>query len=186
MTAAIRHATADDAEAIAAIYGPYCTDSRISFEETAPDAGEMARRIVGEKPGYHPWFVAEEAGAIIGYAASSPFRTRPAYRWSVETGIYLAPGAQGRGIGRALLETMLTTLARQGYVAVIGAIALPNPASVALHERLGFERVGAYRGTGFKQGAWLDVELWQKDLAPRSNSPAEPRPFAGGLTADSR
>jgi phosphinothricin acetyltransferase len=178
MTVAIRLATTADAAAIAAIYGPYCTASRISFEVTAPDPEEMARRIAGEKPGYHPWFVAEEAGTILGYAASSPFRTRPAYRWSVETGIYLAPGAQGRGIGQALLETMLATLERQGYVAVIGAIALPNPASVALHERLGFERVGAYRGTGFKQGEWLDVGLWQKDLAPRRERPSEPRPFA--------
>jgi phosphinothricin acetyltransferase len=179
MSVAIRLAGPADAEAIAAIYGPYCTDSRISFEEEAPGASEMARRIEGDRPGFHPWYVAEEDGTILGYAASSPFRTRPAYRWSVETGIYLAPGAQGRGIGRALLETILATLERQGYVSAIGAIALPNPASVALHEKLGFENVGAYRGTGFKQGQWLDVGLWQKDLAPRSNRPAEPVPYAG-------
>jgi L-amino acid N-acyltransferase YncA len=179
MTAVIRLATPADAEAIAAIYGPYCTDSRISFEEVAPDSAEMARRIEGEWPGYHPWFVAEEDGTILGYAASSPFRTRPAYRWSVETGIYLAPGAQGRGLGRALLETMLGALERQGYVSVIGAIALPNPASLALHEWLGFDKVGVYRGTGFKHGQWLDVGLWQKDLRERSENPAEPRPFAG-------
>jgi phosphinothricin acetyltransferase len=179
MSLAIRLATAADALAIAVIYGPYCTDSRVSFEEEAPDAAEMARRIDGERPGFHPWLVAEEAGTILGYAASSPFRTRRAYRWSVETGIYLAPGAQGRGIGRALLERMIGLLERQGYVAVIGAIALPNPASVALHETLGFERVGAYRGTGFKQGEWLDVGLWQRDLAARSAVPAEPLPFVG-------
>ena len=178
MTFAIRPATAADAGAIAAIYGPYCTGSRVSFEEVAPDSAEMARRIAGDRPGFHPWFVAEEEGAILGYAASSPFRARPAYRWSVETGIYLAPGAQGGGVGRALLETMLTALERQGYVSVIGAIALPNPASVALHEKLGFEKVGAYRGTGFKQGQWLDVGLWQKDLTPRSSQPAEPLPYA--------
>lgn len=189
MSVAIRLATANDAAAIAAIYGPYCTDSRISFEETAPDADEMARRIAGDRPGYHPWLVAEEDGAILGYAASSPFRTRPAYRWSVETGLYLAPEAQGRGIGRALLERLIGLLARQGYVAVIGAIALPNEASVALHEKLGFDQTGAYRGTGFKQGAWLDVGLWQKDLAPRSPEPAEPKPFAelaAGLIASTR
>ena len=179
MTFAIRLATAADAPAIAAIYGPYCTDSRISFEETAPDAEEMVRRIEGEKPGYHPWFVAEEAGVVLGYAASSPFRTRRAYRWSVETGLYLTPAAQGRGIGGALLERLIGLLEQQGYVAVIGAIALPNPASVALHERLGFSHVGAYRGTGFKQGEWLDVGLWQRDLAPRLAVPAEPLPFAG-------
>ena len=179
MCFAIRLATPADADAIAAIYGPYCTDSRISFEEEPPCAAEMGRRIEGDRPGFHPWFVAEEGDTRLGYVASSPFRTRPAYRWSVETGIYLAPGVQGRGIGRALLATMVETLERQGYVSAIGAIALPNPASVALHEKLGVERVGAYRGTGFKQGEWLDVGLWQKDLAPRSAQPAEPRPFAG-------
>ena len=177
MTAAIRLANAADAAAIAAIYGPYCTGSRISFEETAPDTSEMARRILGDRPRFHPWFVAEEGGEVLGYAASSPFRTRRAYRWSVESGLYLAPAAQGKGIGRALLEALVELLERQGYVAVIGAIALPNPASVALHEKLGFERVGAYRGTGFKQGEWLDVGLWQRDLAPRSARPEEPRPF---------
>jgi len=183
MTVVIRLATPADAAAIAAIYAPYCTRSRISFEETAPDAKEMARRIAGDKPGYHPWFVAEKEGAILGYAASSPFRTRPAYRWSVETGLYLMSAEQGKGIGRTLLATLLKLLEQQGYVAAIGAIALPNPASVALHERLGFERVGAYRGTGFKQGEWLDVGLWQKDLALRTEQPAEPVLYASLISA---
>ena len=84
---------------------------------------------------------------MLGYAASSPFRTRRAYRWTVETGIYLAPEAYGRGIGRALLSTLLQLLERQGYVAAIGAVALPNDASVALHEKLGFTYAGAYRGS---------------------------------------
>jgi phosphinothricin acetyltransferase len=122
--------------------------------------------------------VAEEDGRILGYAASAPFRTRPAYRWTVETGIYLAPDAFGRGIGRTLLSTLLETLERQGYVAAIGAIALPNPASIALHERLGFSFNGAYRGVGFKCGEWLDVGLWQKELAPRSEVPSKPLPAA--------
>ena len=179
MAVGIRLATERDAEALAAIYAPYVTDSPISFEEVAPDADEMRRRIRGERPGCHPWLLAEESGGIIGYCASSPFRTRPAYRWAVETGIYLALGAQGRGVGRALLKAMCELLERQGYVAVIGAIALPNSASVALHEKAGFVHVGGYRGTGFKHGQWLDVGLWQRDLAPRTDSPAEPKPFAG-------
>ena len=178
MTVSIRLATEQDAAALAAIYAPYVTDSPISFEEVAPDPVEMARRIRGGRPGFHPWLLAEESGEVLGYCASSPFRTRPAYRWSVETGIYLSPEAKGRGFGRALLDAMTSLLERQGYVAVIGAIALPNPASVALHEKAGFVHVGGYRGTGFKQGAWLDVGLWQKDLASRSATPAEPRPFA--------
>lgn len=175
----IRLAGEEDAAGIAAIYRPYVEDSRISFEEAAPDTEEMARRISGEMPGYYPWFVAEEDGRLLGYAASSPFRTRPAYRWTVETGIYLGPSAQGRGLGRALLTRLLEVLEGQGYVAAIGAIALPNDASVALHEKLGFIHTGTYRGVGFKMGAWLDVGLWEKELALRSNPPAEPLPFAG-------
>lgn len=178
MAVLIRLARESDAAAIAAIYRRYVVDSRISFEEAAPCAAEMARRIRGEMPGYHPWYVAEDEDRILGYAASSPFRTRPAYRWTVETGIYLAEDAMGRGIGRALLSTLLGTLQRQGYVAAIGAIALPNDASVALHEKLGFAYAGTYRGVGFKLGEWLDVGLWEKELAPRTISPEEPRPYA--------
>jgi phosphinothricin acetyltransferase len=175
----IRLARDGDAAALAAIYRPYVEDSRISFEETAPDAAEMARRLRGELPGYHPWLVAEEGGRLLGYAASSPFRVRPAYRWTVETGIYLAADAQGRGIGRALLTRLLGVLERQGYVAAIGAIALPNDPSVALHEKLGFIHTGTYRGVGFKMGEWLDVGLWEKDLALRTSTPAEPLPYQG-------
>src|SRR5690349_13219710 len=118
MAVNIRLATEQDAAALAAIYAPYVTDSAISFEDVAPDIAEMARRITGERPGFHPWLVADEGGGALGYCASSPFRTRPAYRWSVETGIYLSPEAKGRGIGRTLLDAMCALLERQGYVAV--------------------------------------------------------------------
>src|SRR6266498_3645215 len=107
MAVSIRLATPNDAEAIAAIYRPYVEDSPISFEEAAPDAAEMALRIAGDVPGFHPWFVAEEGERLLGYAASSRFRTRPAYRWTVETGIYLAAEAHRRGIGKSLLATLL-------------------------------------------------------------------------------
>lgn len=177
MALLIRPATPEDAAAIAAIYRPYVEESRISFEEVAPDAAEMARRIAGDRPGMHPWFVVEEDGGIIGYAASSPLRARAAYRWTVEIGIYLAPEACGRGIGRDLLSSLLEALKRQGYVAAVGAIALPNPASIALHEKLGFTCAGTYRGVGFKMGEWLEVGLWQKDLAPREEEPKEPMPY---------
>jgi phosphinothricin acetyltransferase len=177
MAILIRLAAEGDAAALAAIYRPYVEESRISFEDAAPDAAEMARRMTGDRPGRHPWFVAEENGRVIGYAASSPFRTRSAYRWIVETGIYLAPEACGRGVGRGLLTRLLEVLEAQGYVAAIGAIALPNPASVALHEKLGFAYAGTYREVGFKLGEWLDVGLWQKELAPRSAQPIEPLPY---------
>ncbi len=178
MARLIRLAASDDTAAIAAIYRPYVEDSWISFEERAPDAAEIGRRIVGDLPGFHPWLVVEEQGALLGYAASSPFRARPAYRWAVETGVYLAGQAKGRGIGRELLSALIELLERQGYVAAIGAIALPNDASVALHERLGFVHKGKYGGVGFKLGQWLDVGLWQKELAPRGAAPREPLPFA--------
>jgi phosphinothricin acetyltransferase len=177
--ALIRLAGPADAAGIAQVYRPYVEGSRISFEEQAPGAAEMEHRIAGDRPGFHPWLVAEENGGILGFSSSSPFRARPAYRWSVETGIYLAPDACGRGLGKRLLAVTVNLLELQGYVAAIGAIALPNPASVRLHESLGFVPAGTYRGTGFKLGTWLDVGLWQKDLAPRTAQPAEPRPFDG-------
>jgi phosphinothricin acetyltransferase len=174
----IRLTREDDAAGLAAVYRPYVEDSRISFEERAPDAAEMARRIVGERPGFHPWLVAEEDGRLLGFASSSPFRSRPAYRWSVETGIYLAADAHGRGLGKSLLSALVRLLEQQGYVVAVGAIALPNDASVRLHEALGFVHAGTYRGTGFKLGQWIDVGLWQKELAPRSPAPTEPLPFS--------
>jgi L-amino acid N-acyltransferase YncA len=177
MAVLVRLAGEKDAAAIASIYRPYVEDSCVSFEEVPPSADEMARRIVGDVPGHYCWFVGEEAGRLLGYAASSPFRSRPAYRWTVETGVYLAPEAKGRGIGRRLLSTLIDVLQRQGYVAAIGAIALPNDASVALHEKVGFVHTGTYRQVGFKMGHWLDVGLWQKELAPREVSPGEPLPF---------
>jgi len=175
MSTSIRLAIEADATAIAAIYRPYVEHSRVSFEEVAPDAAEMVRRMQGE---LHPWLAIEEAGELLGYVASSAYHRRPAYRWTVETGIYLAEHARGRGLGRELLSAMIGLLTRQGFVTAIGAIALPNDASVALHEKLGFTPSGTYRGVGFKLGEWTSVGLWQRDLAPRSSRPQEPRPFA--------
>ena len=177
MALLIRLAREEDAGALAALYRPYVEASPISFEEEAPSPAEMARRLVGDLPGYHPWFVAEESSNLIGSATITPFRTRPPYRWTVETGVYLAPQAIGRGLGRALLSRLLAVLEAQGYVAAIGAIALPNEASVALHEKLGFAHNGTYRQVGFKMGEWLDVGLWQRELARRSSTPVEPMPF---------
>ena len=175
----IRLAREEDAAALAEIYRPFVEDSRISFEEHAPDAAEFARRFNGDRPGFHPWLVAEDGSQLLGFARSCPFRSRPAYRWSVETGIYLAADAHGLGIGKRLLAMLTNLLERQGYVTAIGAIALPNDASVNLHEALGFVHAGTYRGSGFKLGQWVDVGLWQKDLAPRVSAPAEPQPFEG-------
>ncbi|WP_294071610.1 GNAT family N-acetyltransferase [Sphingomonas sp.] len=174
MAVLIRLAAQSDAEAIAAIYRPYVETSQVSFEESAPDAAEMAGRM--HDPLY-PWLVVEEDGRIIGYASTSPLRGRSAYRWSVETGLYLKPGAQGRGIGRQLLSAHLELLERQGFVTAIAGISLPNAASVALHEKLGFVLSGIERGVGFKLGEWVDVGRWQRDLAPRTDAPGEPLHF---------
>jgi phosphinothricin acetyltransferase len=178
----IRVASAADAAAITGIYAPYVTDTFVSFEEQAPDAAEMARRIVGDGRGLHPWLAAEIDEEVIGYASSSPFRTRPAYRWSVESGVYLAPDAQGRGLGRALMERLLDLLTRQGFTAVVAGITLPNPASVALHEKLGFTPCATYRDTGFKLGEWRTVQVFNRDLAPRRNPPNELLPYADLFT----
>ena len=177
--ALIRLATPADAAAIARIYAPYVTDTPISFEEEPPGAEEMARRMAGDGRGLHPWLVATAEEDVLGFASSSPFRARPAYRWTVETGVYLAPAAQGRGLGRALMERMLELLTRQGFTSVVAGITLPNEASVALHEKLGFAPTATYRDTGFKLGEWRTVQVFARELAPRTIPPVEVRPFAG-------
>lgn len=174
----IRLVTAADAAAIADIYAPYVTGSTVSFEAEPPGAAEMAARITSGGALY-PWLVCEGAdGGIAGYASASAFRARHAYRFAVETSVYVAQGAHGRGIGRRLYETMLPLLEAQGFTQAIAAVTLPNDASVALHERLGFARAGTYERVGYKLGEWLSVGLWQRPLAPLGEDPAEPRLFA--------
>jgi L-amino acid N-acyltransferase YncA len=175
MAVLIRLADQADGEAIAAIYRPYVEHTRITFEEDAPDGREIVRRMANP---VHPWLVIEQDGEVAGFTSTSPMRARAAYRWSVETGIYLKAEAQGRGLGVELYCAHLDLLTRQGFVTAFGGIALPNPASVALHEKLGFEHVGTERLCGFKLGEWADVGRWQKDLAPRLGQPQEPRLFA--------
>jgi phosphinothricin acetyltransferase len=171
MAIIVRLASSGDAAAIVAIYRPYVETTHFTFEEVPPDAAEIADRLAGP---IHPWLVAEEHGSVVGYASASPMRNRAAYRWSVETGIYLAPLAQGRGIGRRLLATHLDLLEQSRFVTAIAGIALPNAPSVALHEKLGFTLAGIERGVGFKLGRWVDVGRWQRDLAPRGAVPEEP------------
>ena len=173
----IRAATGEDCAAIAAIYAPYVEDSIISFETEAPDAAAMRERIEAGGALY-PWLAAEdEAGALVGYAYASAFRPRPAYRYTVETTVYVRQGLHGRGIGGALYRPLLAMLEAQGFTRAFGAITLPNPASVALHERLSFARAGTYEKVGWKQGGWWDVGLWQRPLAQPAIPPTEPRPW---------
>ena len=171
MHAHIRLANDGDAADIAGIYRRYVEEAHFTFEEVPPDAAEIAARMASP---IHPWLVAQENGRVLGYASTSPMRNRAAYRWSVETGIYLAPDAQGRGLGYQLLGAHLQLLETQGFVTAVAGIALPNEASVRLHEKLGFRLLGVERGVGFKFGRWVDVARWQRDLAPRTSTPAEP------------
>lgn len=173
----LRLATPDDAAAIAAIYAPYVSGSIVSFETEPPDEAAMRARIAAGGD-FYPWLVAEQEDRLAGYAYACAFRARPAYRFAVETSVYLAPQAQGRGVGAALYERLIGTLEAQGFSQAIAAITLPNPASVRLHEKFGFVRAGTYRSVGWKLGGWHDVGLWQRPLAPPADPPAEPRPFA--------
>ena len=172
----LRAATHDDAAAIADVYAPFVTASSVSFETEPPD-GEAMRVRMAAGGGIYPWIVAEgDDGTLLGYAHAARFRERPAYRFTVETTVYLRAEAAGRGLGRRLYAPLIATLEAQGFTQAIAAITLPNPASVRLHEGLGFEPAGTYRQVGWKLGDWRDVGLWQRALASPATPPAEPRP----------
>ena len=139
------------------------TDTVISFEDVPPTAAEMAARIE-RLTSTHAWLVAEDGGEVLGYAYACPHRERAAYRWATEVTVYVDPRHQRRGAGRALYEALLERARRAGYRIALAVIALPNDASVGLHEACGFKLVGVYRGIGFKHGTWWDVGWWQLEL----------------------
>jgi phosphinothricin acetyltransferase len=162
-----------DAGAVRDIYAPTVESSAISFELEVPPAAEMAARIANRLPSY-PWLVAEEAGEVVGYAYAGRFAVRAAYAWSVETSVYVAERVRGRGVGRALYVALFDILAAQGFRRAMAGIALPNPASVGLHESMGFTKVGVYEAVGWKLGAWQDVGWWQRCLAALGEGPPAP------------
>jgi len=169
----LRAETPGDAASLSDIYAPYVRESAISFEIEPPDAAEMRRRFESGGDSY-PWLVAEAEGAVLGYAYAGAFRARAAYRFAVETTVYASVEAQGRGVGTRLYEALLAVLSAQGFAQAIGAITLPNRASVALHEKLGFGHCGTYAQVGWKLGRWHDVGLWQRALGACGEAPAEP------------
>ena len=189
----LRLATAADAAAVRAIYGPVIETSAISFELVVPSEDEMASRISERQP-EHPWLVAEgedglhgRAGqgaghGVVGYAYAGRFSGRAAYDWSVETSAYIAEAARGRGVGRALYAALLALLTAQGYRQAMAGIALPNEASVRLHEGAGFTLVGVYRAVGWKFGAWHDVGWWQRALVRAGDGAGGPPPGPTPLT----
>jgi phosphinothricin acetyltransferase len=157
----VRAVTPADAGAVAAIYNHYVLETVVTFEEEPVTSDEMSRRIDEVRAASLPWFVAEHDGAMAGYAYASRWRTRSAYRFSSEVTVYLAPEQGRRGIGSALYAELLSALRGSGLHAAIGGIALPNAASVALHEKFGFKKVAHFEQTGFKFNRWIDVGYWQ-------------------------
>ena len=166
-----------DALDVASIYRPSVESGLASFEEVAPGADEIAIRIRSTLA-RTPWLVAEDdEGALIGYAYGGTHHERPGYRWAVNISVYVAESARGHGVGRRLYDELLGILRRQGFVNVYAGITLPNPASVALHEAIGMQRIGVYERVGFKLGAWHDVAWYGLRLTDPAGVPPEPIPL---------
>jgi L-amino acid N-acyltransferase YncA len=177
MPPTLRLATPADAAGCLAIYRPFVETSHTTFETDVPSLDEFAHRIESTLA-QRPWIVADEGGRVVGYAYASPIKDRAAYQWSVEVAVYVAAEWRGRGVGRALYDALFRCLAGQGFVNAIGIIALPNDASIALHESLGFEKISHLKEIGFKLGKWHDSGWWQKRLAPLPTQPPPPRALA--------
>ena len=165
-----------DGAGVAAVYRPIVEATAISFEEVAPGPVEMAERMRAILA-RTPWLVAEEDGALVGYAYAGPHKERAAYRWSVSISAYVAEGWRGRGLGRRLYAELLEVLRRQRFVNVYAGVTLPNPASVALHEAIGMRRIGVYERVGYKRGGWHDVAWFGMRLRDVDGAPAEPIPL---------
>jgi len=164
-TVHVRPSVADDLAAIQAIYAHHVSHGFGSFEETPPDAGEMAARRLAIIERGMPHLVAEVDGRVLGYAYAGPYRPRPAYRYTIENSVYVAQEAVGRGVGRALLGTLIEVCQAGPWrqmVAVIGD--RENTASIALHAAQGFHEAGHLKAVGFKHGRWVDVVIMQRPL----------------------
>ena len=160
----IRPATLADAWSIAGIYNHYIRHTVVTFEEEALSTKVVEQRMADVRSAALPWLVAENRDGIVGYAYGSRFKDRSAYRFCAETTVYLAHGREGHGIGTRLYTDLLEALHAQGVRTAVGLIALPNPASVTLHEKLGFVHTGTLKGVGYKLDRWVDVGYWQKQL----------------------
>lgn len=181
MTANIRLAKKHDAEQILHIYLPIVTQTSQSFEFGAPNIEEMRERIVRTLDRL-PWLVCAEDQTILGYAYANPHRVRLAYQWSVEISVYVHANHRRRNVARALYTSLINVLAFQGFYNAYAGIALPNPGAVRLHEAMGFEPVGVYKGVTFKFGAWHDVGWWQLQLRERTDAPAPPADLPAART----
>lgn len=172
----VRPVTLDDAAEIADIYAPIVRETAISFELDPPSAAVIRDRIATITATY-PWLVLEVDGEVGGYAYAGPLKDRPAYRWSVETGIYMSRRLRGQGLGKTLYGTLIDHLIDAGFANAFAGVALPNPGSVALHVSVGFRPIGVFPRAGFKLGEWHDVGWWHRPLRDIP-IPVEPRPPA--------
>ena len=173
----IRMARPDDAAAMLAIYEPIVRETVTSFEIEPPPLDEFRHRVASGLE-THPWLVAEVDNSVVGYAYAGPFRTRWAYQWTTEVSVYVHQGCHHRGVGSSLYTALFDILEKHGFKTIVAGIALPNPASVALHQRLGFEPVGVFPRVGFKFGRWVDVGWWSRRLSlddePLTQGPRTP------------
>ncbi|WP_370088143.1 arsinothricin resistance N-acetyltransferase ArsN1 family B [Ekhidna sp.] len=161
----IRSATADDAAAIVAIYNHYILNSHATFELEEIDANEMISRIKKVQEEFKlPWLVLEEDGQIVGYAYATQWKARKAYSRTTESSIYLHKDQGGKGYGLPLYSELMAQLKTLGYHAIIGGMSLPNDASLALHEKLGFKKIGVFKEVGYKFDRWIDVGYWELQL----------------------
>ena len=170
----IRRSRDADIPAITVIYAHFVDTGTASFETVAPDENEMRRRRAALSDGNFPFVVAALDDRVCGYAYAGPYRTRPAYRHSVENSVYVERGAQRRGIGTALLRTLIQACTDRGFrqmVAIIGDSA--HAASIRLHRTAGFEMVGTLTNVGYKHGRWLDAVLMQRALGDGANAPPD-------------
>ncbi len=180
----VRDAVAGDLEAITALYGCEVLNGTATFELTPPSLADMTGRFEAVQSKALPWLIAEIDGVFAGYAYASPFRPRPAYRYGVEVSIYVEKTARGHGVGSALLNALIERVRAMGLRHLIGAISdsATSAASIALHERAGFQRAGVYSQVGWKFDRWLDVTLMQLDLTPDGAPPTSPGlDLSGGL-----
>jgi phosphinothricin acetyltransferase len=157
----LRPATPADAAAIASIYNHYVLNTIVTFEEEAVSAAEIAQRIQEVQAAGRPWFVWDENGRILGYSYASGWKSRCSFRYSLETTVYLDQTFTGRGLGTKLYTALIDALRAAKFHALIGGISLPNEASVALHEKLGFKKIGHFQQVGYKFDQWIDVGYWE-------------------------
>jgi phosphinothricin acetyltransferase len=173
MAISIRPATPADIPAITGIYAHAVRHGTASFELEPPDEAEMLRRQRALLEGGYPYIVAERDGQLLGYGYVGPFRPRPAYRYSVENSVYVAPQAQRQGVGRALLDVLIARCTEAGFrqmIAVIGDSTL-QAASIGLHAAAGFRPIGTLDAVGYKHGRWLDSVYMQRPLGPGDTTP---------------